>query len=128
MVVIPMLDSLASVFKAMGDPTRLSILGLLRIRELCVCELVTLFDLSQPSVSQHLRRLKEAGLVSCRRRGTWVIYRLAEGLPPFVAAALDALPPFPEWEERLRATDSETACSRFADGKAARERMRTTGA
>ena len=112
-----MLDSLASTFKALGDPTRLSMLGLLRIRDLCVCEFVTLFGLSQPSISQHLRRLKEAGLVTCRRRGTWVIYHLADDLPPFVAAALDALPPFPQWEQRLRAIDSETACSRFPEGQ-----------
>jgi len=118
-----MLDSLASTFKALGDPTRLSMLGLLRIRDLCVCEFVTLLGLSQPAVSQHLRRLKETGLVTCHRRGTWVIYHLTGDLPLFVAAVLDALPRFPEWEEYLRMVDPETACRRFPEEQG----RRTTG-
>jgi ArsR family transcriptional regulator len=106
-----MLDSLADLFRVLGDPTRLEMLGLLRMREICVCEFVQLFDLSQPSVSQHLRRLKEAGLVTGHRRGMWVLYRLAEDLPPVVTAALDALPrPLPG-EERLRAMDREAVCA-----------------
>ncbi|MDA8334008.1 MAG: metalloregulator ArsR/SmtB family transcription factor [Peptococcaceae bacterium] len=106
-----MLDSFASVFRVLGDPTRLEMLGLLRIRDICVCEFVQLFDLSQPSISQHLHRLKEAGLVTGHRRGMWVLYRLAEDLPPVVTAALDALPrPLPR-EERLRAMDSDMVCA-----------------
>ena len=105
-----MLDSLAELFRVLGDPTRLEMLGLLRVREICVCEFVQLFDLSQPSVSQHLRRLKEAGLVVGRRRGMWVWYRLAEDLPPVVTAALDALPrPLPR-EGRMRDMDAQTVC------------------
>lgn len=103
--------SIVATFKALGDPTRLKMLALLRIRDLCVCEFVGLFGLSQPSVSQHLRRLKEAGLVTSRRQGMWVIYHLADELPPYAAAAIDALPSFPALQEGCQAIDLETACA-----------------
>ncbi len=68
----------ARLFKALGDATRLEMVGLLAARgkELCVCELESHFDLSQPTVSHHLRILREAGVVSAERRGTWVYYSL----------------------------------------------------
>ncbi|HKB15373.1 MAG TPA: metalloregulator ArsR/SmtB family transcription factor [Planctomycetota bacterium] len=64
----------AGLFRALGDETRLEIVGLLaaRGRELCVCEIEAHFDLSQPTVSHHLRILREAGVVASERRGTWV--------------------------------------------------------
>ncbi|MDA8065130.1 MAG: metalloregulator ArsR/SmtB family transcription factor [Thermaerobacter sp.] len=97
------LVGLSAVCRALGDPTRLEMLGLLRRRDICVCEFVALFGLSQPAVSQHLHRLKEAGLVRDRRQGMWVFYHLVEDLPPPAAAALTALPrPLPR-EERLAA-------------------------
>jgi ArsR family transcriptional regulator len=79
----------SAVFRALGDDTRLQILALLRRREICVCEFVELLGISQSAVSEHLRRLKEAGLVLDERRAMWVFYRLAEPLPAFVTAALD---------------------------------------
>lgn len=106
-----MLDSLAAIFRVLGDPTRLEMLGLLQVRDICVCEFVELFGLSQPSISQHLHRLKEAGLVAGHRRGMWVFYHLAEDLPPLVRAALDALPRPLSREESLRAMDPETVCA-----------------
>ncbi|HUW63393.1 MAG TPA: metalloregulator ArsR/SmtB family transcription factor [Spirochaetia bacterium] len=106
-----MLDSLAATFRVLGDPTRLEMLGLLQVRDICVCEFVELFGRSQPAISQHLHRLKEAGLVTAHRRGMWVLYRLAEDLPPLVTAALAALPhPLPR-EERLRVMDPDMVCS-----------------
>ncbi|MCY9590141.1 ArsR family transcriptional regulator [Paenibacillus chitinolyticus] len=71
------LQSLADTFKLMGDKTRLTILALLRERELCVCDLVDVTGMSQPSISQHLRKMKDAGLVSERRKGQWIYYSLA---------------------------------------------------
>ena len=70
------------LFRALGDATRLELVGLLAARkeELCVCELEAHFDLSQPTVSHHLRILREAGIVSSERRGTWVYYALADGV------------------------------------------------
>lgn len=85
----------ARVFRALADDTRLEILAYLKVRELCVCEITELVGLSQASVSEHLRRLKDAGLVEDERRGTWSFYRLRYDLPAFADAALAVveLPP-----------------------------------
>ena len=69
--------ALASRFKALADPTRVAIVNRLAgAGEVCVCELVEDFDLSQPTISHHLRLLRQAGLVDAERRGTWAYYRL----------------------------------------------------
>jgi ArsR family transcriptional regulator len=70
-------SNLAGIFKALGDPTRVAIVHRLAGAEsVCVCDLNAAFDLSQPTVSHHLRILREAGLVEAERRGTWAYYRL----------------------------------------------------
>jgi ArsR family transcriptional regulator len=67
---------LAKVAKAIGDPVRLQLVDVLRKHagKVCVCELVPLFDLSQPTVSHHLKVLREAGIVGCERQGLWAYY------------------------------------------------------
>ena len=67
---------MAEVAKALGDPVRLQLIDVLRRHagEVCVCELVPLFDLSQPTVSHHLKVLRKAGLVGSQRRGLWAYY------------------------------------------------------
>ncbi|MFG2927146.1 ArsR/SmtB family transcription factor [Streptomyces achromogenes] len=70
---------LAKVFKALGDPVRLRLLSMIASQaggEVCVCDLTPAFDLSQPTISHHLKLLRQAGLIDCERRGTWVYYRL----------------------------------------------------
>jgi ArsR family transcriptional regulator, arsenate/arsenite/antimonite-responsive transcriptional repressor len=69
-------ERLAEVAKALGDPVRLQLVDVLRKHagEVCVCELVPLFDLSQPTVSHHLKVLRNAGLVGSVRRGLWAYY------------------------------------------------------
>src|SRR5919112_2165100 len=70
---------LARVFKAMGDPVRLRLLSLIASHEggeACVCDLTDVFDLTGPTISHHLKVLREAGLISGERRGTWVYYRV----------------------------------------------------
>lgn len=68
---------LASQFKALSDPTRVAIVNRLAgAPEVCVCDLTDAFELSQPTISHHLRILREAGLVETTRRGTWAYYRL----------------------------------------------------
>ncbi|MFA6002273.1 MAG: metalloregulator ArsR/SmtB family transcription factor [Thermoleophilia bacterium] len=69
----------AQLFKALSDDTRLRILGLLLEGELCVCDLVSILGLPQSTVSRHLAYLKNSGLVSDRRQGVWMHYRLSEG-------------------------------------------------
>ena len=68
---------LATLFKALADPTRVAIVNRLASGEACcVCDLTGAFALSQPTVSHHLRILRDAGLVDAERRGTWAYYRL----------------------------------------------------
>ncbi|MGA8112683.1 MAG: metalloregulator ArsR/SmtB family transcription factor [Actinocatenispora sp.] len=70
---------LASAFKALGDPVRLRLLSLIASHgggEVCVCELTPRFDLTGPTISHHLKVLREAGLITGERRGTWVYYRI----------------------------------------------------
>jgi ArsR family transcriptional regulator, arsenate/arsenite/antimonite-responsive transcriptional repressor len=67
---------MAQVAKALGDPVRLQLVDVLRKHagKVCVCELVPLFDLSQPTVSHHLKVLREAGIVGSERVGLWAYY------------------------------------------------------
>ena len=70
---------LAKVFKALGDPVRLRLASLIASHEggeACVCDLTDAFDLSGPTISHHLKVLREAGLITGERRGTWVYYRI----------------------------------------------------
>ncbi|MFE3740203.1 ArsR/SmtB family transcription factor [Streptomyces sp. NPDC059134] len=82
---------LAKVFKALGDPVRLRLLSMIASRaggEVCVCDLTPAFDLSQPTISHHLKLLKQAGLIDSERRGTWVYYRLLPRMTDRLAAVL----------------------------------------
>ena len=69
-------ERMAAIAKALADPVRLQLVDVLRKHagKVCVCELVPLFDLSQPTVSHHLKVLREAGLVASERRGLWAYY------------------------------------------------------
>ena len=69
-------ERVAAVAKALGDPVRLQLVDVLRKHagKVCVCELVPLFDLSQPTVSHHLKVLREAGIVDSERQGLWAYY------------------------------------------------------
>jgi ArsR family transcriptional regulator, arsenate/arsenite/antimonite-responsive transcriptional repressor len=69
-------ERMATIAKALADPVRLQLVDVLRKHagKVCVCELVPLFDLSQPTVSHHLKVLREAGLVESERRGLWAYY------------------------------------------------------
>ena len=70
---------LALRFKALGDPVRLRLLSLIASHqggEACVCELTGVFDLTGPTISHHLKVLREAGLIAGERRGTWIYYRV----------------------------------------------------
>src|ERR1700743_1377784 len=67
---------MAPIAKALGDPTRLQLVDVLRKHagKVCVCELVPLFDVSQPTLSRHLKKLRAAGIVDSERRGLWAYY------------------------------------------------------
>lgn len=85
-------EKLAEFYKTLGDKTRLRILSLLKVDERCVCELVEILGISQPTVSQHMRRLKSVHLVKERRQGRWVYYSLDGSLYPFFHSILESLP------------------------------------
>lgn len=74
-------DRIAALSKALSDPTRVQIVDVLRghAGEVCVCELVPLFEISQPTLSHHLRKLREAGIVDSVKRGLWSYYFVKPG-------------------------------------------------
>jgi len=70
-------DKASRLFKALADETRLRILALLKVREMCVCEVMVALDLTQPTASHHLGLLENVGLVKDRKEGKWFFYRIA---------------------------------------------------
>jgi ArsR family transcriptional regulator len=84
-------DELAARFKALADATRVAIVNRLAAApEVCVCDLTAGFELSQPTISHHLKILREAGLVESNRRGTWAYYRLVPAAIESLRGALGA--------------------------------------
>ncbi len=81
------------VLKALADPTRLSMVATLRkhAQPVCICDLVAVYDLTQPTISHHMAVLKEAGLVSWEKRGLWRFYALRDDLPGATKRLLEAL-------------------------------------
>lgn len=71
-----MIQKYTKFFKALGEPTRIKILKLLAEREMCVCELMDVLEMNQPRISQHLRVLKEAGVLKERKQAQWIYYSL----------------------------------------------------
>lgn len=92
----PAAASLAASLKALADPLRLRMLSAIASDgrgEACACDLASLTEVSQPTVSHHLKVLKEAGLLEAERRGTWVWYRLAQGRTHAVTSLLEGFAP-----------------------------------
>ena len=84
-------QELALLFKAVADPMRLHLLSLIACHEggeSCVCDLLDAFDVTPPSISYHLKILREAGLISSERRGTWVYYRVNPDVMARMSAVL----------------------------------------
>lgn len=106
-----MYENEAEIHRALGDPLRLHILALLRVREACVCELVTLLPISQPAVSQHLRKLRQAGIVFERRQKYWNYYAIRDDLPTHIEAVIRDLPHPRDGEAWLLANHVDDACS-----------------
>jgi ArsR family transcriptional regulator len=129
--------ALENLFKALADRTRLRILGLLSAGEVCVCDLHDSLGEPQPKVSRHLAYLRRTGLVSARKDGLWVHYRLAGIEDPLIRAALEAathavthlktserdrrrlaarVPGTPAGEAALQGCCSSTCCGRLTPG------------
>jgi ArsR family transcriptional regulator, arsenate/arsenite/antimonite-responsive transcriptional repressor len=108
------------VMKAMSDPNRVKILKMLQHKSLCVCEMQSALDIAQPTVSNHLKVLEDAGLVSYRKNGLWVNYSLSDGSSsPYAASLLGNLkhwlkddPEVVRLMEGVPGLDRETICKR----------------
>jgi ArsR family transcriptional regulator, arsenate/arsenite/antimonite-responsive transcriptional repressor len=84
--------ALAPMFKALGDPVRLRLMSMIASAgggEVCVCDLTGAFQLTGPTISHHLKVLREAGLVDGDRRGTWVYYRMVPAALALLAGLLE---------------------------------------
>ena len=88
------LEKTASILKLLGDKTRLTMVKMLDSNDCCVCEFVAIFNTSQPAISQHLRKLKDANIVKESRRGQWIIYSLNKDSDyyPVIQSLLQHLP------------------------------------
>jgi ArsR family transcriptional regulator, arsenate/arsenite/antimonite-responsive transcriptional repressor len=96
-VAIPLADARATemveILKALADPTRLQMIGVLKrsSQPVCICDFTAAFDLSQPTISHHMGKLKAAGLVEVTKAGIWAYYRLERKLQANARALIDAL-------------------------------------
>ncbi len=82
------------VLKALADPTRVRMLAMLAraVEPICVCDFTAAFDLGQPTVSHHLGKLRDAGIVTSHKHGIWTFYALAPGIPALARGVIEALP------------------------------------
>ncbi|MBY7141784.1 winged helix-turn-helix transcriptional regulator [Virgibacillus sp. NKC19-3] len=88
------IEKAASILKLLGDKTRLTTIKILDKHDCCVCELVEIFNASQPAISQHLRKLRDIGLIREERKGQWIFYSVnkTNEFYPFVQQIIEQLP------------------------------------
>ena len=109
------MDELVRVMKALSDPGRVGIVKLLCGRELCACEIIDALGLAQPTVSRHMKVLADAGLITGRKVGPWVHYRLAANpASPYAAALLAHLATWLEEDPGVAALRAAVAVSPLA--------------
>lgn len=109
-----------TIFKAMGESTRIKIVKLLSVKPMYVCELESVLEMSQPRISQHLRILKQAGLVRMQKEGQRAVYSLDEnafeswiiGFTGFLRQPLESLPEFQREIRRIEAMASDPSISK----------------
>ncbi|MFJ7308153.1 ArsR/SmtB family transcription factor [Peribacillus frigoritolerans] len=106
------LETTANILKLLGDKTRLTMIKIMAEHECCVCEFVDLFEMSQPAISQHLRKLKDSGIVNEARRGQWVFYSLSPSSShyTFIQTVIKDLPNQNFKLENLKAQGKRICC------------------
>ena len=106
------IEQATTILKLLGDKTRLMMIALLNRDECCVCEFVELFTMSQPSISQHLRKLRDVGLVLEKRKGQWVFYSLntANEAYPLIQTLLAYIPDQTKKLDALAAEGKRIIC------------------
>lgn len=95
------LEKAGIVLKLLGDKTRLAMMKLLQQNECCVCEFVEIFNISQSAISQHLRKLRDVGLVKEKRKGQWIFYSLNKDSDTY-EMVLNILEFIPDQNERIK--------------------------
>jgi ArsR family transcriptional regulator, arsenate/arsenite/antimonite-responsive transcriptional repressor len=100
------IERVSNIFKLLGDKTRLTMIKILDNHDACVCEFVAIFKTSQPAISQHVRKLKDAGLVRETRRGQWIIYSLNKDSEYF-SLVQDLLQHLPNQDFRLKELEEQ---------------------
>ncbi|AOM84172.1 ArsR/SmtB family transcription factor [Salisediminibacterium beveridgei] len=107
------LNVYTSLFQQISDKTRLKILLYLHEEELCVCNLMDLLQVSQPSVSQHLRKLRDAGIIQVRKQGQWKYYRMNMDFPQYsvLLKLINDMPSLKGEIERLKQDERRITCT-----------------
>lgn len=105
------IGKMADILKLLGDRTRLTIMALLNEKELCVCEIVDFLNTSQPNISQHMRKLKDGGLVKETKKGQWVYYSLSVGDKPYVSEILRHMPSQKKMVEEQTVCEDNHCCN-----------------
>ncbi|MBS4171832.1 metalloregulator ArsR/SmtB family transcription factor [Bacillus sp. FJAT-49736] len=100
------IEQAAKVLKLLGDQTRLTMIKMMDHHDCCVCEFVEIFETSQPAISQHLRKLKDAGLVKEFRMGQWIIYSLKKD-SKYYPLVQDLLVHIPDQTFRLKELEAK---------------------
>ena len=106
------IETTANILKLLGDKTRLTMIKIMSEHECCVCEFVDLFEMSQPAISQHLRKLKDVGIVNEARRGQWIFYSLnpSSSYYSFIQTVIKDLPNQNFKLEKLTAQGKRICC------------------
>jgi ArsR family transcriptional regulator, arsenate/arsenite/antimonite-responsive transcriptional repressor len=106
------IEKVAIVCKLLGDKTRLTMLKLIEDEPCCVCEFVEIFQMSQPSISQHLRKLRDAHIVKEERKGQWIFYSLNKQSEhyPLLQSILEQLPDQKEKLVQLEKNGTRISC------------------
>ncbi|TFD99727.1 ArsR/SmtB family transcription factor [Jeotgalibacillus salarius] len=107
------IDKASTALKLMGDKTRLTMLRILADHDCCVCEFVEIFQMSQPSVSQHVRKMKDIGMIKEQRKGQWIVYSLDESFEGYdmIRSILEQLPAQDHHLEQLIEKGKRVSCN-----------------
>lgn len=106
------IETVAAILKLLSDKTRLSMVKLVSEKESCVCELVEIYKMSQPAISQHLRKLKDKGVVKEKRKGQWIYYSINEDYQyyDYVQHLISYIPSQRYRLEELKSQSKEMTC------------------